>query len=121
MSGDVWGIVRVRPNEGQTQEVREFSLRSDLCYIGSAEGPGHSVCACCSCPVPIFVQHQSTANLVQCEICCRFFCALINSGGCPGCSGTCLTHLTDLRNIALPSDILLRNTVETSILKVSMV
>lgn len=38
MSGDVWGIVRVRPNEGQTQEVREFSLRSDLCYIGSAEG-----------------------------------------------------------------------------------
>ncbi|VDP69356.1 unnamed protein product [Echinostoma caproni] len=78
----------------------------------------HDICACCQRPVPAYVPQQSSENQVQCEICRRSFCALISPTGCPNCLNDCLTRLIDLRNMtALPSDLLLRNTVETSILK----
>ncbi|CAL8068935.1 unnamed protein product [Calicophoron daubneyi] len=79
----------------------------------------HDICACCQRPVPMHQESSGEVNNVQCFFCRRSFCSLINTTGCTGCTPThsCLMRLRDLSNTSLlPSNLLLNNSVETSIL-----
>ncbi|CAH8455992.1 unnamed protein product [Dicrocoelium dendriticum] len=116
--------------EGATQHsglrhprpANPFTLACVVCgwHRGMSTGPpycsSHNACACCGRLVPSYQGGLSHVNNVECESCRRSFCALVASGGCQGCGTSCLSRISDMKNLpALPPGLLLGNTVETAI------
>nr|CAH8852892.1 unnamed protein product [Trichobilharzia regenti] len=113
----------VPPNGRRDQSSSGSGGGSRLAGVGNHvtrdnECSSHCFCACCRRPMPSQTSlHPRGINTIECEICRRTFCSLINPTGCAGCNGYCLSRLQDLtRYTTIPRTLLLNNRIETEIL-----